>query len=70
MTSETPIVQFIDVCKSFDGNLILENLNLSINKGDLIAIIGPSGLRSLLGLAAGAANFLMSDCTLLLPSGW
>ena len=56
MTSETPIVQFIDVCKSFDGNLILENLNLSINKGDLIAIIGPSGcgkstlLRLMLGL--------------------
>jgi len=56
MTIETPIIQFIDVCKGFDGNPILENLNLSINKGDLIAIIGPSGcgkstlLRLMLGL--------------------
>lgn len=29
--------------KSFGDNLVLENINLNINKNDIIAIIGPSG---------------------------
>lgn len=32
-----------DVTVSFDGKTILKDLNLTINEGDVVAIIGPSG---------------------------
>ncbi len=33
-----------DVCKSFQGNTILDELSISVEKGELLAIIGPSGV--------------------------
>lgn len=41
---------------SFDENVVIDNLNFSINKGDIIAIVGPNGagksvlFRALIGL--------------------
>lgn len=32
-----------NLSKSFNNNVVLENIDLDINKGDVIAIIGPSG---------------------------
>ncbi len=29
--------------KSYDGNVVLKNINLKVNKGEVIVIIGPSG---------------------------
>ncbi len=32
------------VCKSFDNDSVLEDLSISVSKGELLAIIGPSGV--------------------------
>ena len=51
-----PFIQFIDVAKSFGTNHVLKGLNLSIYKGETIAIIGKSGtgksvlLKHIIGL--------------------
>ncbi|MGQ1943953.1 ATP-binding cassette domain-containing protein [Ornithobacterium rhinotracheale] len=37
------IIEFRNICKSFDGNLILENFNLTIHNGDFLSIVGTSG---------------------------
>lgn len=37
------IIEVKDVHKSFNNKEILKGINLSVNKGDVIAVIGPSG---------------------------
>jgi phospholipid/cholesterol/gamma-HCH transport system ATP-binding protein len=37
------MIEIINLCKSFNGNLVLDNLNLNIKKGETIVIIGRSG---------------------------
>ncbi|MBT5953994.1 ATP-binding cassette domain-containing protein [bacterium] len=50
------MIKLTNIKKSFDETLILKDLDLSINKGEIIAIIGPSGcgkstlLRLIMGL--------------------
>ena len=38
-----PIIEFKDIKKDYDKNVVIPNLNLSINKGEFITIIGSSG---------------------------
>lgn len=38
-----PIIEFKDIKKAYDKNVIIPNLNLSINKGEFITILGTSG---------------------------
>jgi len=51
-----PFIQFVDVKKSFDEKSVLKGVNLSIYKGEIIAIIGKSGcgksvlLKHIIGL--------------------
>jgi phospholipid/cholesterol/gamma-HCH transport system ATP-binding protein len=53
-----PFIQFIDVTKSFGAHPVLNGLNLSIYKGEIMAIIGKSGtgksvlLKHIIGLIA------------------
>lgn len=53
-----PIIELKGVSKSFGGNVILDQVDLTIEKGDALAIIGPSGtgkstiLRIMAGLLA------------------
>lgn len=37
------IIEFKDIKKAYDKNVVIPNLNLSINKGEFITIIGTSG---------------------------
>lgn len=37
------ILEIENLSKSFDGKLILDNISLHVNKGEIITIIGPSG---------------------------
>ena len=40
---ETPLIQLEDVHRSFNGQEVLNGVNLSINKGESIVVIGQSG---------------------------
>lgn len=41
---EQPILQTTSLKKSFDGSPpVLKNINFSINKGEVVVIVGPSG---------------------------
>jgi len=37
------MIEIINLCKSFNGNKVLDNLNLTINAGETMVIIGRSG---------------------------
>ena len=37
------MIRLVDVNKSFGSNYVLKNLNLSMNKSEVVSIIGPSG---------------------------
>lgn len=41
--SETPLVNIRDVNKYYGQNHVLKNINLSVNKGEVIILLGPSG---------------------------
>ena len=53
---DTPLIQLCNVSKTFDKNTVLNNINLSIFKGEITTIIGKSGegksvlLKHIIGL--------------------
>ncbi|MBO0456420.1 ABC transporter ATP-binding protein [Enterococcus hulanensis] len=38
-----PIIEFKDVSKEFEGNVVLKDLNISVKKGEIFVLVGPSG---------------------------
>lgn len=50
-----PLLQLSDLHKSFDGSKILKDINLTVNEGDFVSIIGYSGTgkSTLISLIAG-----------------
>lgn len=51
----TAVIKMENVSKSFQKNIVLDNLNLEVEQGELVAIIGKSGcgkstLLNILGL--------------------
>lgn len=40
---EQPLIETIDLCKSFSGKTVLKSINVRIHKGEVVGIIGPSG---------------------------
>ena len=43
MSLNTPLLEIKDLHVSIDNNEILKNMNLTINKGEIHAIMGPNG---------------------------
>jgi len=70
-------IEFRNIRKSYDGeNLVLKNLDLQVNEGDLVTLLGPSGcgkstlLRSLAGFESidgGSIHINGQDVTELPP---
>lgn len=62
-----PLIEFIDVTKSFGSHAVLKGLNLSIYKGEITAIIGKSGtgksvlLKHIIGLIQQDSGQLLID---------
>lgn len=54
----TPIVQISDLCFHYSGQEVLRDINLTVNRGDFVSIIGPNGggkttlVKLILGLIA------------------
>lgn len=61
------MIEIQNLCKSFDDAQVLKNINLTIQKGDVIAVIGPSGsgkttlLRCMNFLEKADSGFLIFD---------
>ncbi len=39
----TPVIELSGVCFSYDGREVLTNVNMTVNTGDFLAVIGPNG---------------------------
>ena len=37
------LIELLNVCKSFDDNEVLKNINLYIDKNEFVTLLGPSG---------------------------
>lgn len=53
-----PMLEIKNLKKSYDGNIILQNINLNIEEGDIVSILGPSGCgkTTLLNLILGLTD--------------
>jgi len=54
----SPLVLLSGISKSFDGKIVIDDLNLSINDGEFLTLLGPSGCgkTTVLRLIAGLEN--------------
>jgi zinc transport system ATP-binding protein len=56
MSGNDPVIQIDHVDYAYDGNLVLEDISLSVLKGDFLGVVGPNGsgkttlLKIMLGL--------------------
>ncbi|WP_373434948.1 ABC transporter ATP-binding protein [Metamycoplasma equirhinis] len=41
--TNAPIIELVDIVKEFEDKTVLDNVNLSIEKGEFITLLGPSG---------------------------
>ena len=58
--TNAPALQFLEVCGGYGRQLILQQLSLSLGKGDILVLIGPNG--------SGKSTLLKTASGLLRPS--
>ena len=69
--NKAPMIQTVDVCKSFGTLEVLKNISLTVEQGEVVCIIGPSGsgkstyLRSLNHLEKITSGQIFIEGTLL-----
>ncbi len=62
-----PMLEIHDLYKSYDGKVILDNIDLTVRKGELVTVVGPSGcgkstlLRLILGQELPTSGKLLID---------
>ena len=58
MKKENVIIELTNITKAYDGNLVVDDFNLYVRKGEFITFLGPSGcgktttLRMIAGFAS------------------
>lgn len=43
MLTHSPLLSVRNLCKSYENLHVLRNMNLNVNKGDVVSVLGPSG---------------------------
>ena len=38
-----PLIETVDLCQKYGGRDILKNINLRVERGEVLALIGPTG---------------------------
>ena len=38
-----PLIDLVNISKSFDGTMVLDDLNLSVKENSFVTLLGPSG---------------------------
>ena len=38
-----PLIDLVNITKSFDGTVVLDDLNLSVKENEFVTLLGPSG---------------------------
>ena len=38
-----PLIDLVNISKSFDGTMVLDDLNLSVKENEFVTLLGPSG---------------------------
>ena len=58
------MIELIDISKSYDGELVLDEFNLKIKENEFITLLGPSGCgKSTLLRTFNRMNDLVEGCT-------
>ena len=54
-TLETPLVAVLDITVRFGDSAVLDNVGMSVSRGEIVTVIGPNGAgkSTLLRLVAG-----------------
>lgn len=52
------MLELIDICKSFDGKIVLDKINFSVSKGEIVSMLGASGSgkTTILNIILGLIN--------------
>lgn len=64
----TTVIEFKNVTKRFDDRVILDDVSFGIEKGEILAVVGPSGtgksvtLKHIVGLLTPDAGEVVSSC--------
>lgn len=67
MNNTMPMIQAKNVWKKYDNNIVLERLNIKVNAGEFITMVGTSGcgkstfLKMLLGMESPSSGELLLD---------
>lgn len=70
MTGSIPFIQLKKICKSYSGGApVLQDINLTINRGEFISIIGPSGCGKSTLLKILANLISTTDGSILIGGG-
>ena len=63
-----PLIDLVNISKSFDGTMVLDDLNLSVKENEFVTLLGPSGCGRPQPSALSAALKLLTPAKLFLTA--